>query len=77
MSRPKINATLFNIDEDSKEYWELKRQMVDDLAADELDQPAQIVRAMLEDFVWRMFSDMEDDVLQDHYDALMEAKKDE
>jgi len=76
MSRPIINATLFNIDEDSKEYWELKRQMVDDLAADELDQPANVLRALLEDYVWRMFSDMEDDVLQVHYDQLKQDEVD-
>ena len=58
-------------------YLELRQQMVADLTADELHQPAHILRDMLEDYVGRMFDDMEDDVLQDHYDNLMEAKKDE
>jgi len=77
MKRQMINATLVNVEDDSKEYWELKRQMVDDLTADELDQPANVLRALLEDYVWRMFSNMEDDVLQDTYENLMEGKKDE
>ncbi len=55
-------------------YMELRRQMVDDLTADELDQPAHILRDLLEDYLARMFTDMEDDVLQDHYDNLVEAK---
>ena len=55
-------------------YMELRRQMVDDLTADELDQPAHILRDLLEDYIARMFADMEDDVLQDTYDNLMEAK---
>jgi len=76
MSRFMINATLFNVDDDSKEYWELKRQMVDDLTADEVDQPLDTKLAMLEDFVWRMFSNMEDDVLQVHYDQLKQDEVD-
>ena len=55
-------------------YHELRQQMVDDLTADELDQPAHILRDLLEDYLARMFADMEDDVLQDNYDNLMEAK---
>ena len=77
MKRQMINATLVNVEDDSKEYWELKRQMVDDLTADELDQPANVLRALLEDYVWRMFNEMDNDALQDHYENLMEAKKDE
>ena len=77
MKRPMIEATLFNVSTEDDMYMELRRQMVDDLTADELDQPAHILRDLLEDYVSRMFADMEDDVLQDHYDALMEAKKDE
>ena len=48
--------------------------MVEDLTADELDQPANVLRALLEDYVWRMFDALDDDSLQDHYDNLMEAK---
>jgi len=77
MDRPMINATLFNVDNGEDEYVELRMQMVADLTADELHQPAHILRDMLEDYVGRMFDDMEDDVLQDMYDALMEDKKDE
>ena len=77
MSRPMINATLFNVSTEDDEYMELRRHMVDEVTADELHQPAHILRDMLEDYVSRMFADMEDDVLQDHYDLLMEDKKDE
>ena len=77
MKRMMIEATLFNVSSEDDQYAELRDQMITDLVADELDQPASTLRAMLEDFVWRMFNDMDDDTLQDHYDALMEAKKDE
>jgi hypothetical protein len=77
MSRPMINATLFNVDNGEDEYLELRRHMVTEVTAEELNQPAHILRDLLEDYVWRMFADMEDEVLQDHYDLLMEAKKDE
>ena len=70
MKRPMINETLFN----TENYNALREQMVHDVTADELDQPASTLRAMLEDFVWRMFNDMDDDTLQDHYDALKEDK---
>ena len=75
MKRPMINATLFNVSTDDYMYMELRRQMVDDLTADELHQPAHILRDLLEDYVWRMFADMEDDVLQDHYDLLMNEER--
>lgn len=65
-----INETLFN----TERYDELRRQMVDDLSDDEMGQPTQALLAMLEDFVWRMFNDMDDDTLQEHYDQLMEYK---
>ena len=65
-----INETLFN----TENYDELRRQMVDQLSDDEMDQPTAPLLAMLEDFVWRMFQDMDDDTLQDHYDQLMEYK---
>jgi len=70
MKRPMINETLFN----TEIYDDLREQMVADLTADEMDQPRGALRALLEDFVWRMFNDMDDDTLQQHYDALMEDK---
>ena len=70
MDRPMINETLFN----TENYDALREQMVHDVTADELHQPAHILRDMLEDYVGRMFDDMEDDVLQVHYDSLMESK---
>ena len=73
MNRPMINETLFN----TENYDALREQMVHDVTADELEQPHGHLMSMLEDFVWRMFWDMDDDILQQHYDALMEAKKDE
>ena len=72
-----IEATLFNVGTDNDDYQILREQMVDDLTADELDQPANVLRALLEDYVWRMFDALDDDSLQDHYDNLMESKKDE
>ena len=72
-----IEATLFNVSSEDDQYAELRDQMITDLVADELDQPKNVLRALLEDYVWRMFGDMDDEALQDHYDALMEAKKDE
>jgi hypothetical protein len=77
MSRPMINATLFNVSTEDDEYMELRRHMVTEVTAEELNQPASVLRDLLEDYVSRMFADMEDDVLQDHYDLLMEDKKDE
>ncbi len=70
MKRPMIYETLFN----TEIYDDLREQMVADLTADEMDQPRGALRALLEDFVWRMFNDMDDDTLQQHYDALMEDK---
>ena len=77
MKRPMIEATLFNVGTDNDDYQILREQMVHDLTADELDQPANVLRALLEDYVWRMFDALDDDSLQDHYDNLMESKKDE
>ena len=77
MKRPMINETLFNVPTDEDEYLELRRHMVDEVTAEELNQPAHILRDLLEDYVSRMFADMEDEVLQDHYDLIMEDKKNE
>ena len=67
-----INETLFN----TERYDELRRQMVDSLSDDEMDQPTAPLMAMLEDFVWRMFNDMDDEVLQQHYDQLKQDEVD-
>ena len=72
--RPMINATLFNVSTEDDEYLELRRHMVTEVTAEELNQPASVLRDLLEDYVSRMFADMEDEVLQDHYDVLMEYK---
>ena len=77
MKRPMIEATLFNVPSEDDEYVELRQQMVEELTADELDQPKNVLRALLEEYSFQMFYSMEDDVLQDNYDNLMEAKKDE
>ena len=77
MKIPMINATRFNVGTENDEYGDLRMQMVDDLTADELNQPANVLKAMLEDLVWDMFTKMDDDALQDHYDNLMEAKNEE
>ena len=74
MDRPMINATLFNVGTDNDDYQVLREQIVHDLTADELDQPANVLRALLEDYVWRMFDALDDDSLQDHYDNLKEDK---
>ena len=50
--------------------------MVDELSDDEMDQPTAPLLAMLEDFVWRMFNDMDDEVLQQHYDQLKQDEVD-
>ena len=73
MKRPMINETLLN----TENYDELREMMLNELTADEMDQPKNVLRALLEDYVWRMFDALDDDSLQDHYDNLMEAKKDE
>ena len=77
MKRMMINATLFNVSMEDDEYSQLRDQMITDLVADELDQPKNVLRALLEDYSFHMFYSMEDDVLQDVYENLMEGKKDE
>ena len=76
MKRPMINATLFNVSTEDDEYLELRRHMVTEVTADELHQPAHILRDMLEEYAWNMFTDMDDDTLQQHYDALKQAEVD-
>ena len=77
MDRPMMNKTLFNVGTENDEYQELREQMVETLTKDELDQPDHILQQMLEDHIMRMFEEFDDDNLQDMYDTLMEAKKDE
>ena len=77
MKRKMINATLFNVSTEDDEYSELRDRMITDLVADELDQPKNVLRALLEDYSFQMFHSMEDDVLQDVYENFMEGKKDE
>ena len=72
MDRPMINETLLN----TERYDELRDMMITELVADEMDQPANVLRALLEDYVWHMFKDMEDDVLQVHYDQLKQDEVD-
>ena len=74
MKRMMIEATLFNVSSEDDQYAELRDQMITDLVADELDQPKNVLRALLEEYSFQMFYSMEDDVLQDHYDNLVEAK---
>ena len=76
MKRPMINATLFNVSTEDDEYLELRRHMVTEVTADELHQPANVLRALLEEYVWNMFTDMDDDTLQQHYDALKQDEVD-
>ena len=73
MSRMMINATLFNVSTEDDQYAELRDQMITDLVADELDQPENVLRTLLEDYVFQMFYSMEDEELQDMYDNLKEG----
>jgi len=77
MSRMMINATLFNVGTENDEYQELRQQMVENLTADELDQPLDTKLGMLEVYVMEMFESMDDDSLQEHYENLMDSKNDE
>ena len=77
MKRMMIEATLFNVSSEDDQYAELRDQMITDLVADELDQPKNVLRALLEEYSFQMFYSMEDDVLQDHYDNLVEAKNEQ
>ena len=72
MSRPTINETL----ENTENYDGFRNEMVNDLVADELNQPSGTLRSLLEDYVWHMFKDMDDDVLQVHYDQLKQDEVD-
>ena len=66
MERQMINETLENSENPS----DLRMQMVDELTTDEMDMPLATKLGMLEDFVWRMFIDMDDNDLQESYNIL-------
>jgi hypothetical protein len=70
MSRPMINETLFNTENPDS----LREKMVDELMVDQMDMPTSSLLSMLEEFLWDMFHNMDDDQLQDMFDTLMEAK---
>ena len=74
MKRMMINATLFNVSSEDDQYAELRDQMITDLVADELDQPKNVLRTLLEDYSFQMFNSLNDEALQAHYENLMEAK---
>jgi hypothetical protein len=70
MSRPMINETLFN----TERYNQLREQMVDELMVDQMEMPTSSLLSMLEEFLWDMFHNMDDDQLQDMFDSLKEDK---
>jgi hypothetical protein len=65
-----INETLFNTENPDS----LREKMVDELMVDQMDMPTSSLLSMLEEFLWDMFHNMDDDQLQDMFDTLMEAK---
>ncbi len=70
MNRPMINETLFN----TENYPELRTKMVDELMEDQMAMPTPTLLSMLEEFLWDMFHNMDDDQLQDMFDTLKEDK---
>jgi hypothetical protein len=68
-----INETLFN----TERYNQLREQMVDELMVDQMEMPTPSLLSLLEELLWDMFHNMDDDQLQDMFDNLKEAKKDE
>ena len=70
MSRPMINETLFNTENPDS----LREKMVDALMVDQMEMPTSSLLSMLEEFLWDMFHNMDDDQLQDMYDNLKEDK---
>ena len=65
-----INETLFN----TENYDKLREKMVDELLGDQMDMPTSSLLSMLEEFLWDMFYNMDDDQLQHMYDDLKEDK---
>jgi hypothetical protein len=70
MSRPMINETLFNTENPDS----LREKMVDALMVDQMEMPTSSLLSMLEEFLWDMFHNMDDDQLQDMFDNLKEDK---
>jgi hypothetical protein len=68
--RPMINETLFN----TERYEVLREKMVDALMVDQMEMPTSSLLSMLEEFLWDMFHNMDDDQLQDMFDNLKEDK---
>ncbi len=66
MSRPMINETLFNTENPDS----LREKMVDELMVDQMDMPTSSLLSMLEEFLWDMFHNMDDNELQHMYDDL-------
>ena len=65
-----INETLFN----TERYDVLREKLVDELMVDQMDMPTSSLLSMLEEFLWDMFHNMDDNQLQDMYDNLKEDK---
>jgi hypothetical protein len=70
MNRPMINETLFNTENPDS----LREKMVDALMVDQMEMPTSSLLSMLEEFLWDMFHNMDDDQLQDMFDNLKEDK---
>ena len=73
MRKPMIDETLFN----TERYNQLREQMVDELMGDQMDMPTSSLLSMLEEFLWDMFTKMDDNELQHMYDDLKEETKNE
>ena len=70
--RPMINETLFN----TENYDKLREKMVDELMEDQMAMPTHTLLSMLEEFLWDMFHNMDDDQLQHMYDDLKQDEVD-
>ena len=63
-----INKDLFKVDPD--EYVELRQLMVEKLVDAELDAPIGALMSLLENLASEMYSNMDDDSLQSHFDNI-------
>jgi hypothetical protein len=63
-----INKDLFEVDPD--EYVELRQLMVEKLVDVELDAPNGVLMTLLQDLVSEMYTNMDDDSLQSHFDTI-------
>ena len=70
MSRPMINETLFNTENPDS----LREKMIDELVVDQMEMPTSSLLSMLEELLWDMFHNMDDDEVQGMYDNLKEDK---